>query len=219
MRSLSVFLLLVFLLGTVRAAAPAPAAAQPANLIADPANDPVWKDLFARLAPEKARRSKFEERRIFPFRNTPIVLTGEIRLAPGRGLSLSYLGAKPQVVIIDQKGVLMRDERGQQRTAPSDPRAEAATSALFQILQFDLPALAKTFILHGRRDGEAWTLGFEPRDATLANLIGSVIVQGENGRLDRINLVKSEKQRIDISISDTQENVTFEPEELKRFFR
>lgn len=202
------------------AAAPAPAAeTPPANLIADPANDPAWKDLFARLAPDKSRRSKFEERRIFPFRTTPVVLTGEIRLTPDRGLSLRYLGAKPQTVIVDQKGVLVRDDRGQERAAPSDPRAEAATSALFQILHFDLPALAKTFILHGRREGEAWTLGFEPRDATLANLIGSVIVQGENGRLDRINLVKSEKQRIDISISETQEDVTFAPEELKRFFR
>jgi outer membrane lipoprotein-sorting protein len=218
MRFLPVFLLLVFALGSVHAAAPA-AVTPPANLIADPANDPAWKDLFARLAPNKARRSKFEERRIFPFRNTPIVLTGEIRIAPERGLSLSYLGAKPQIVIIDQKGVLMRDERGQERSAPSDPRAEAATSALFQILRFDLPALAKTFILHGRRDGEAWTLGFEPRDATLANLIGSVIVQGENGRLDRINMVKSEKQHIDISISETKEDITFEPDELKRFFR
>ncbi|MEO7414001.1 MAG: outer membrane lipoprotein carrier protein LolA [Opitutaceae bacterium] len=218
MRSLSVFLLLVSCL-VLPAFSAAPAEVPPANLIADPVNDPGWKELFARLAPQQARRSQFEERRIFPFRTTPIVLTGEIRISPDRGLSLNYLGAKPQIVIIDQKGVLMRDERGQQRTAPADPRADAATSALFHILRFDLPALAKTFILHGRRDGEAWTLGFEPRDATLSGLIGSVIVQGEGGRVDRINMVKSEKQRIDILISDTKETASFDEEELKRFFR
>lgn len=222
MRSLLVFLLVVPSGGLAFAAdsvSPASTPVPAGNLIVDPVNDPAWKDLFTRLAPNKARRSKFEEQRIFPFRNTPIVLTGDIRLLPERGLSLSYLGAKPQIVIIDRKGVLVRDEHGLERSAPSDPRAEAATSALFQILQFDLPALAKTFVLHGRRDGEAWTLGFEPRDATLGNLIGRVIVQGESGRLDHINLVKSDKQRIDISIRETQEDVAFSAEELKRFFR
>ena len=218
MRTLAVLLLLVScLVQPARAAAPEDTPS--GNLIADPVNDPGWKELFARLAPEKARRSKFEERRIFPFRTTPIILNGEIRISAERGLSLHYLGEKPQIVIIDQKGVLMRDERGQQRKAPADPRADAATSALFQILRFDLPALARTFVLHGRRDGEVWTLGFEPRDTTLGGLIGSVIVQGERGRVDRINMVKSEKQRIEISISETKEDVSFDAEELKRFFR
>jgi hypothetical protein len=217
MRFIFIFVVLFSLLHPARAAAPAEAPAR--NLIADPANDPAWKELFARLAPEKTRRSKFEERRIFPFRTTPIVLTGEIRISPDRGLSISYLGAKPQVVIIDQKGVLMRDERGQQRTAPADPRADAAQAALFQILRFDLSALAKTFTIYGRREGEAWYLGFEPRDATVSGLIGSVVVQGVAGRVDRISMVKSEKQRIEISLSDTKEDITFEPDELKRFFR
>jgi outer membrane lipoprotein-sorting protein len=221
MRTFLTFLLLLTGPATFRAATPAagPAPASPGNVIADPANDPVWKELFARLSPEKARHSKFEERRIFPFRTAPIVLKGEIRLSAERGMSLHYQGDKPQIVIIDRKGVLMRDERGQERSAPADARADAATSALFQILRFDLAALAKTFVLHGRRDGDAWTLGFEPRDPTLSNLIGSVIVQGENGRVDRIAMVRSEKQRIDIAITDTREDVTFAPDELKRFFR
>jgi outer membrane lipoprotein-sorting protein len=218
MRFLFFLLLLVSPLCAQPAASP-PVQAPAKNLIADPVNDPAWRDLFAQLAPQKTRHSKFEERRIFPFRNTPIVLKGEIRISPERGLSLSYLGDKPQVMIMDQKGVLMRDDRGRERAAPSDSRADAATSALFQILRFDLPGLAKSFVIHGRRDGEAWTLGFEPRDATLAGMIGSVIVQGENGRVDRISMVKSEKQRIEISISETRDDVTFTPEELKRFFR
>ena len=217
MRTFLLPLLLVLL--TVPAYAAAPLETSPRNLLADPANDPAWRELFARLAPDKARRSSFEERRTFPFRTTPVVLTGEIRISPERGLSLSYGGDKPQIVIIDQKGVLMRDAQGRQRTAPADPRADAATSALFQILRFDLGALAKSFVLHGRQDGDVWTLGFEPRDPALGGLIGSVIVQGVGGRVDQINMVKSEKQRIDIAIKDTREDVTFAPDEVKRFFR
>jgi outer membrane lipoprotein-sorting protein len=217
MRSLFVSIVLFSALLPADAAAPVEATAR--NLIADPVNDPAWKETFARLAPQKTRRSKFEERRIFPFRTTPIVLTGEIRLSPDRGLSLNYLGDKPQIVIVDEKGVLMRDEHSQQRSAPADPRADAATAALFQVLHFDLPALAKNFIIHGRREGEVWFLGFEPRDAAVSGLIGSIIVQGVAGRVDQISIVKSEKQRIEISIKDTQEDVAFSPDELKRFFR
>lgn len=217
MRSLLNFWLFVFL--GVTAALAAPKEIPASKVIADPAQDPVWRELFDQLAPQKTRHSKFEERRIFPFRTTPVVLKGEIRLSPAHGLSLNYLGAKLQIVIVDQKGVLMRDERGRERAAPADSRADAATSALFQILRFDLPALAKTFIIHGRRDGDAWTLGFEPRDAALAGLLGSVVVQGENARVDRINMIKSEKQRIEISISETKDDVRFTLEELKRFFR
>jgi outer membrane lipoprotein-sorting protein len=217
MRSLRLFGSLLCLGTFVFAAAPVDIPA--AGVIADPAHDPAWRGLFDSLAPQKTRRSKFEERRLFPFRNTPVVLTGEIRISPERGLSLSYLTPKPQIVIVDQKGVLMRDERGRERAAPSDSRADAATSALFQILRFDLPALAKNFIIHGRRDGDVWTLGFEPRDATLAGLLGSVVVQGEKARVDRINLIKAEKQRIEISISEAKDDVVFDAEELKRFFR
>jgi hypothetical protein len=217
-RKLGFLSLMIFSAVALRAAT-ATTETPPANLIADPVNDPAWRGLFEQLAPQKTRHSKFEERRIFPFRTTPVILTGEIRISPEHGLSLNYLGAKPQMVIVDQQGVLMRDARGRQRAAPNDSRADATTSALFQILRFDLPGLAKTFIIHGRRDGEMWTLGFEPRDPAIAGLLGRVVVQGENGRVDHIAMIKSEKQRIEISISDTQNDVTFSPEDLKRFFR
>ena len=44
-----------------------------------------------RLAPDRQpRRSAFTEERYFPFRREPVVLTGTVRLVPGRGLSLEY---------------------------------------------------------------------------------------------------------------------------------
>jgi hypothetical protein len=53
----------------------------------------------------------------------------------------------------------------------------------------------------------------------LAGLLGSVVVQGTGPRVNRIDMIKSEKQRIEISISEVKDDVTFTPEELKRFFR
>src|SRR4051812_49263707 len=63
----------------------------PDTLLADPAHAAGWRDLFEKLAPNKTRQSSFEERRYFPFRKTPVVLQGEIRIVPRLGLSLRYM--------------------------------------------------------------------------------------------------------------------------------
>ena len=191
----------------------------PANVLSNPAADPSWSELFAELSKPSNRYSKFEERRYFPFREKPVLLKGEIRIAPKRGLSLSYSGDKPYVVIIDQTGVLMRDERGRERSAPDDSRARAVISALSHVLRFDLAELEKQFVVHGMRQGEEWTLGFAPKDPNLANSLGSIIVQGQQTRLERIEIVKSDEQRIEITLSDSQSDVIFTMDVLQRFFR
>ena len=81
-------------------------------MIADAAHDPSWRELFAQLGAGKNRQATFEERRYFAFRSAPVVLTGEIRIVPDRGLSLRYLSPRPLVLIADTHGLLMRDEAG-----------------------------------------------------------------------------------------------------------
>lgn len=212
----------LFTLLALAVAAPlaaSPVVLSPETIVADPTTDQTWRPLFDQLAPQKNRIATFEERRTFPFRKTPLVLTGQIRLSPEHGLSLSYAGDKPQTVIVDDRGVLLRDARGRTRTAPADSRADAVTSALSDILRFDLTALAQDFTVHGLRAGDAWTLGFVPRDPTVAQLLGSVVVHGHGARPDRIEMIKSDKQRIDIAIGETRDDVVFSADELRRYFR
>ena len=191
----------------------------PATLLADPARDPAWRELFEQLAPQKTRQSLFEEKRTFPFRKTPIVLKGEIRIVPELGLSLRYLDPEPRVMIVDAKGLLVRDNDGRERPAPSDSRAQLATSAMVNVLRFDLEALSRDFAMHGRREGAAWTLAFVPRDPAFANLIGTLTVAGEGRELKAIAMIKSPTQRIDIAIRETKEDVLFTADTLRRFFR
>jgi len=209
---------LLFAGGVVLASA-AMLAVGPETLLADPAHDPAWSDLFSRLAASKTRQSQFEERRYFPFRSTPVVLKGEIRIAPGRGLSLRYLEPEHRVLIVDGQGLLMRDDEGHERAVSSDSRAQAITSALVSVLRFDLPALQKSFVIYGHREGPAWVLGFVPRDPALAEMIGMLLVNGEQARLDRIELSHSATQRVEIRISGTREDVIFPGDVLERFFR
>lgn len=226
------FLLLLASVPAAWAAAPGPVAPAaeasatpgagliaPETLLDDPAHDPAWRELFARLGPNKTRQSTFEERRYFPFRKTPVVLKGEIRIVPELGLSLRYLEPEPRVLIVDGKGLLMRDDEGRERAAPPDSRAQAATSAMVHVLRFDLDALQRDFAVHGRREGETWSLAFVPRDPAFANLLGNLTVSGEGATLRRIEMIKSPTQRIEINIHDTVEDVLFTGDTIKRFFR
>jgi hypothetical protein len=191
----------------------------PKTRLDDPRQDPAWRELLASLAPNKTRQSRFEERRYFPFRKAPVVLQGEIRIVPELGLSLRYLQPEPRIMIVDAQGLLFRDEEGRERAAPSDSRAQAATSALVHVLRFDFDALQKEFEVHGQREGDRWTLGFVPRDPMFANLLGVLTVGGERNALQKIEMIKSPTQRIEITIKETQEDLLFTADTIRRFFR
>ena len=209
--------LLALCLATLRAAPATPPSAE--STLRASIQLTEWKDIFAQLSAPVTHYARFAESRYFPFRKKPTVLSGEIRLAPGRGLSLHYEQPLNYIVIVDDRGVMMRDEHGRERTAPIDPHAQAATAALFHVLQFDLPKLEKEFTLHGLRDGAVWTLGFEPRETNLTNLVGSIVVSGDAGAVTAIRLIKSEKQRIEISLRDQQARAPFSASDLARYFR
>jgi outer membrane lipoprotein-sorting protein len=194
-------------------------AATPGTLLNDPAHDPAWTALFSKLSASKTRLSHFEERRYFPFRSKPVVLKGVIRIIPGRGLSLNYLEPDRRILIVDDKGVLLRDEEGGERSVSSDPRTKAVTSSLVSVLRFDVAELQQSFVIYGRHDGGAWTLGFVPRDPAVADLVGTLFVSGEKLQLNRIEMTKSATQRIEILISDAQEDVIFPGDVIERYFR
>lgn len=208
-------LLLVVLLPSLIWAAEADALFEPANRIAP--DDPAWRDLAASFARQPDAIAPFREQRHFPFRKTPVELRGASRVSGTRGLSLHYTAPEERIVILDSEGVLMRDAQGE-RIAPADPRAEAANAALVQVLRFDLAALAVNFEIFGRRDGREWTLGFVPRAAEQRRSIGQIVVAGEVGLVNRIEIRRSARQFVSIQIGPAQFG-TFGPEDLRRFFR
>jgi hypothetical protein len=195
-----------------------PLAAALAAPAVDLRQDPAWRDTFQRLAPVQDRQCSFQERRYFPFRRKPIELSGIVRLAPDRGLSLQYLAPEARIVIIDRGGVLLR-EGGVQRAAPADHRVQAATGVMAAVMRFDPDELARDFTWAGARAGDAWRLTLQPRDPTLAGSLGEILVSGMAGRLAEIDLVRSADQRIEIVLGPPADGVAFTAAELGRYFR
>lgn len=208
------FLLFFFLL-TAPLSAAEPLAA-PGPEIVRGENDADWQPLFTALAGQGAVFSQLTERRWFQVRKQPVVLTGEMRLAPDRGLSLHY---EDRTVIVDAQGVLLRDARGRTRVVKPDERTPAVNTWLLPVLRFDRPALEKAFRLHGARAEKNWRLDFVPRDAVDADAVGGIVVLGTDETITRIELRPKPGLRIEILVGATQTGVTFSAEDVKRFFR
>jgi hypothetical protein len=178
---------------------------------------PEWRELVERFARKPDVTANFEESRVFPFRAEPVVLRGEVRVSGTKGLSLHYTAPQERTIILDADGMLVRETAGQ-KTTPVDPRANAANEALRHILRLDFAKLAESYELYGRREGEAWSLVLVPRDAGTRRAIGNIHVAGSGETVRQIELRRSAKQHIDITMSEPRP-VTFTAEELKRYFR
>jgi len=207
------------------AVAPAAHAALPDDLVSDAhritvgQNDSAWAPLVAELKANAPLSATFDEYRYFPFRKGAAKLTGEIRLDPVRGLSLNYTSPEKQMLVVDAKGGFMADSRGRRRELPDDPRARAATSALLDVLRFDLRRLAENFDIYAARDADTWRFNFTPKPGPLADVLHPIIVTGEGAIVKNIEMRKTASQRVEILIGETHTRITFPPEELARFFR
>ncbi|MBE2215377.1 MAG: outer membrane lipoprotein carrier protein LolA [Opitutaceae bacterium] len=181
--------------------------------------DAGWRDLFATLAGHGAVASTFTERRWFSVRKEPVVLRGELRHSPERGLSLRYTEPEEQLMIIDAQGILLRNAAGRSRALKSDPRAPQIDALLLPVLRFDLAALDRTFEIRGTRDGSRWRLDFTPRTPELARTLGQLAVSGEGATVRQLAFSRGPKQRVEVAIETTQTGASFSADEMKRFFR
>jgi hypothetical protein len=176
-----------------------------------------WRALVTKVAESGDVVASFEERRVFPFRGEPVVLRGEVRVSPARGLSLHYVAPQARTIIIDAAGFLVRESE-QNSAPPPDPRANLANEALRSIMRMDFATLARDYELYGTQNGETWSLGLVPRDAGTRRAIGNILVNGEGGFVRRIELRRSARQHVTIAM-DPPRRATFSDEELRKYFR
>ena len=177
-----------------------------------------WSDLTGAFAKNGDVTADFTERRHFPFKREPVVLAGEVRVSPARGLSLHYLTPDERTVILDDQGVLIRVAAGQ-KAPPADPRAAAANRALLHVLRFDLAGLEQDFELYGRREDGEWELTLVPRTEALQRSVGRITAAGAGPTIRRIEIRRTEKQAIEIEIAPPRAQTPFPAEEVKAFFR
>jgi len=189
---------------------------------ADPAHrlrpgDPAWNDITAAFARKPDATAAFSEQRFFAFKKTPLELKGDVRISRALGLSLHYTAPEERIVVLDGRGMLVRQPDGES-AGPPDPRAIAANAALVHVLRFDLPALAADFELYGRRSGDAWILALVPRAEELRHVVSEIVVAGDAAEVHRIAIHHTPRQYVEILVAASRPT-PFTAEELRRFFR
>lgn len=196
-----------------------PAPMPPAEPLDPAACDATWRTLFETVAAQGAVFSTFTERRWFSVRKEPVVLQGELRHSPERGLCLRYVKPEEQMMIIDTQGILLRNAAGRQRALKTDPRAPQVDTMLLHVLRFDMAALHRLFEIRAAREVDRWKLEFTPRTPELARAVGRLTVEGEATAVRRLEFSRGPKQRVEVQIGETRTGVTFTAEEFAKFFR
>lgn len=196
-----------------------PALAAPAPL--DPAAlPPDWSARIAALSAPRALSAPFVETREIPLKKRPVVVEGVVRVVRGRGLSLDYAQPGSPLVILDERGLLLRHPDGRERTPP----AEAAESLrlLHALFALDLATLGRAYEISGDAppapDSGAWSLVFTRRPDAKAHY-RELSLSGDAARLTRIRLVRSERQTVAIELGAPRIDPDFSPEDLARWFR
>lgn len=182
-------------------------------------NDAEWLPLFADLGTRRAVAAEFTEHRWFPFKKIPVVLKGVMRLSPDLGMSLGYTEPEKRTIIIDAKGLVLREANGRQREIPADPASPAASTALLPVLNFDWRKLDQAFLVYAAREGDDWRLDFVPRDTQLADRLGRIIATGHGVAMRHLEFRRSAMQRVEIFIDEARLGASFTAEERKKFFR
>lgn len=184
-----------------------------------------WPARLAALAAPRTLSATFAESRTTPLKKAPVVVTGTVRIDRSRGLSLTYDQPHAPVVILDEKGLLLRHSSGREQSAP--PSAEPFLRLLHALFKFDLVTLEKSYVLvvsEQLAEGPAtsgngsWALTFTRRSDTDAPY-RALILRGEGDRLTGIRLEKTDRQNIDIALAPPQLDPVFTPEDLARYFR
>lgn len=177
----------------------------------------AWKTRVAALAAPATLSASFTESRFTPLKKRPVRVEGTVRIARERGLSLAYEQPRAPVVILDERGLLLRHSDGRQQSAP--PEAESDLRLLHALFAFDLATLEKSYQLAPAEYADGtWSLTFTRRpdvDVSYRELT----LRGEANRLTDILLLKTPSQKIEIVLGPPQINPVFTPEEIARYFR
>jgi len=177
----------------------------------------AWRIRIAELAKPGTLSTAFTESRYTPLKKKPVVVTGIVRIDRSRGLSLSYDQKRAPIVILDDRGLLLRHPDGREQTAPTE--AETDLRLLHALFAFDLATLEKSYALTATDSSDGtWSLTFARRPDSTASY-RELSLSGEAARLTAITLAKTPNLRTEITLASPQLDLVFTPADLARYFR
>ena len=214
--------------GSVRAQqSPSPTPA-PGSALFTPANEVqpgkipfTLRKMFHRLAHDHSETMSFAETRTFTISKNPLKQTGTLRSSKDFGLSLAYEGAKPHVIIVDDKGLIERQPDGHERqvTVADHPELGTLTDLYLNLLRGNADKLFAYADVYFTGTAQVWQMGLVPHDANLAKRVGKVIVSGGGRDIQQLENVLPNGESRTLDFGKPERNPVYPPDVVQTYFR
>ena len=134
---------------------------------------------------------------------------------------MSYEGAKPRVLIVDDRGLIERQPEGHERqvSIADHPELSGLTDLYLNLLRgnadklFDFADVYFDGTVHG------WQLGLIPKDVGVAKRTGRVVIDGSAREMHRIENVSPNGDTRILDLGAAERNPKFTPDEVTAYFR
>lgn len=153
-------------------------------------------DLMTALAARGSADATFTEQRYVPVLDAPVQSSGTLRfVAPDRLEKHTLLPRAESLVLTGDQLTLLQGPRTRRLALTDLPDGGLAINSLRGTMAGDLAALRRGWnvTLFGER--RIWTLSLTPLSAAVAQYIETVLIEGQQDRIDRIEIRQADGVR------------------------
>ena len=160
--------------------------------------EPVWglSELMIDLGRVKQAKGTFVEKKYLKLLNAPLESSGQLIYTAPHRLEKLTLAPKPESMIVDQ-GTLTIEMHGRKRTLQIQdyPVLWAFVESIRGTLKGDLSALQQFYKVKLDGTRQTWQLQLQPTEKKMAALIQSIVISGNNDRLNTIDIAEADGDR------------------------
>ncbi|MCC5841625.1 MAG: hypothetical protein JJT96_16035 [Opitutales bacterium] len=189
--------------------------AVPLRADAETAIDPALAELLAGMRASERIEAAFAERRHHPLRRVPSRFAGVLRRDPALGISLAYTQPREQVVSVLPDGLWRTRPDDSPARLPASEEGDALRFALLALFTFDAEKWKESFdIEFSEATGEGtWRIDLYPLAGQPAgSLISALVLQGSEQVLERMEIRRPNRSRIEIFITEPRSPEAWPPD-------
>jgi hypothetical protein len=153
-------------------------------------------DLMTALAARGSADATFTERRYVPVLDAPVQSAGTLRfIAPDRIEKHTLQPRAESMVLAGNQITLQQGQRTRTLALTDLPDSGLAINSLRGTMAGDLAALRRGWNVSLFGERRIWTLSLTPLSATVAQYIETVLIQGRQDQVDRIEIRQADGVR------------------------
>lgn len=171
------------------------------------------------LADAPVLRGEFEQRKTLKGFKHPLVSRGDYVVAKARGVVWHTQEPFASTLVLTRERLLARQPDGSvanRLDTAQEPGLRAVNEMLFALIAADLSALTPRFRIDGEERGTGWKVVLVPRDATLAQWIKRIELDGDR-HVNEVRITEAGGDSSQIRFSRQQAGPALTREEEARF--